>query len=91
MESIFQSIMLYFIEQLPDTAEGMPLKSFDFYDRILRSGFVTLEKKRFIWNLGVIFANVKTDWYFTFHIRVLKEMFDNHGAVCIIVSLNFYK
>ena len=30
MESIFQSIMLYFIEQLPDTAEGMPLKSFDF-------------------------------------------------------------
>lgn len=30
MESIFQSIMLYFIEQVPDTAEGMSLKSFDF-------------------------------------------------------------
>lgn len=37
-----------------------------------------------------MFFTLNAHWYyFTIHIRVLKERFDNHGAVCIIMSLNF--
>ncbi len=33
---------------------------------------------------------LETDWYyFTFHMMVITEMFDNCGAVCIIMSYNF--
>lgn len=86
MKSIFQCIMPYFIEQLQKRSRTI----------YFRSTFVTLERKSFfIWNLGLtvatenVFPTLKTDWYFTIHSRVIKEMFDNYGAVCIIMSLTY--